>query len=57
MENNRPYTREEEDAAMKVLMKQLEKEERIAVIEYYISISVLGLTMLGFGYMLGRIFV
>ena len=57
MENNRPYTREEEDAAMKVLMKQLEKEERIAVIEYYISVSVLGLTMLGFGYMLGRVFV
>ena len=58
MDNNQKiYTREEEDAAMKVIMDQIAKEERLNLIEYYISVSALGLIMLGLGFMLGSVFV
>lgn len=50
-------TREEEDKAMKVLMDQLAKEERIAVIEYYISVFFLSLISIGFGAMMGSAFL
>ena len=50
-------TKEEEDKEMKVIFDQIAKEERLNLIEYYISVSALGLIMFGLGFMLASIFV
>ena len=50
-------TKEEKDEALKAIFDQLDKEERLNLIEYYISVSALGLSMFGLGFILASIFV
>lgn len=51
------YNKAQEDRMMKVLMERIEKEERIAVIEWYISVFFLSLIMVGLGSIIGKIFL
>lgn len=53
LNDNYTMTKEEEQRAMKEIFDELDKQERIAVIDYYISIIVLSSIAFLFGLLVG----